>query len=163
VPAPLLTAEQALTMLAATPVRIAGLTAGLTPAQLQTPPQPDEWSANDVLAHLRACADVRGGTILTMIAQDAPTLRAINPRTWIKQTDYLEQDFQPSLHAFTQQRADLLAALQSLPPDGWSRMATMTGAGRPLKRTVLFYAGWLVIHERPHIKQIARIVATILK
>jgi hypothetical protein len=159
-PARLLTAEQALTMLAETPARIADLTAGLTPAQLRTPPHPDEWSVNDVLAHLRACADVRGGAILTMIAQDAPTLRAINPRTWIKQTDYLEQDFQPSLHAFTQQRAGLLAALQSLPPDGWSRSATMTGAGRPLERSVLFYADWLAIHERPHFKQIERIVNT---
>jgi hypothetical protein len=159
-PTPSLTTEQALTLLAATPVRIAALTAGLAPAQLQTPPEPGEWSANDVLAHLRSCADVRGGTILTMIAQDTPTLRTVNPRTWIKKTDYLEQDFQPSLHAFTQQRADLLAALQSLPPDGWSRTATMTGAGRPIERTVLFYADWLAIHERPHIKQIEHIVST---
>jgi hypothetical protein len=150
--------EQVLTLLATTPARIAALTAGLTPAQLQTPPQPDEWSANAVLAHLRACDDVRGGAILTMIAQDAPTLRAVNPRTWIKQTDYLEQEFLPSLGAFAKQRADLVALLESLPPDGWSRTAIVTGAGRPLERTVLFYAEWLAIHERPHVKQIEHIV-----
>jgi hypothetical protein len=44
-------------MLAATSPRLVALTANLTPAQLRTPPQPDEWSANDVLAHLRACAE----------------------------------------------------------------------------------------------------------
>ncbi|MGD9893975.1 MAG: DinB family protein [Dehalococcoidia bacterium] len=159
-PTQLLTVDQALTSLAATPTRIATLTVGLTPAQLQTAPQPDEWSANDVLAHLRACADIRGGTILTMLAQDAPTLRTVSPRTWIKKTDYLEQAFQPSLRAFAQQRADLLTALQSLPPDGWSRTATITGAGRPLEHSVLFYADWLAIHERPHIKQIERIVSS---
>jgi hypothetical protein len=161
VPIRSLTSEQVLTMLAATPARIADLTAGLTPAQLRTPPQPDEWSVNDVLAHLRACADVRGGSVVAILNQDHPTLRAVNPRTWIKQTDYLEQEFQPSFQAFAKQRADLLAVLEPLPPDGWLRSATVTGAGRPLERTVLHYAEWVAIHERPHIKQIERIVGTL--
>jgi hypothetical protein len=34
----------------------------------------------------------------------------------------------------------------------------VTGAGKPLERTVLFYAQWLARHERPHVKQIERIV-----
>jgi hypothetical protein len=92
-----LTIEQVLTLLAETPPRVAELTAGLAPDQLHAAPNPDEWSANDVLAHLRACADVWGNCIVTKMVQDAPTLRAVNPRTWIKKTNYLEQDFQPSL------------------------------------------------------------------
>lgn len=155
-----LTTEQVLTLLAETPGRIAALTDGLAPVQLHTPPNPDEWSANDVLAHLRACADVWGGCIGAIIAEDRPTLRAVNPRTWIKQTDYLELEFRPSLRSFTTQRADLLAALQSLPPESWFRAATVTGAGKPLERTVLFCAEWLACHERPHVKQIERIVNT---
>ena len=147
-------------MLAETPPRIAALTAGLGLAQLHTAPNPGEWSANDVLAHLRACADVWGDCIATIIAQDTPAIRAVNPRTWIKKTDYLEQEFQPSLHAFTTQRANLLAVLEPLAPEGWSRAATVTGAGKVLERTVLFYAQWLAVHERPHLKQIKRIVNT---
>ena len=60
-----LTIEQVLTLLAETPPRIAALTAGLAPAQLRTAPNHDEWSANDVLAHLRACADMWGDCIVT--------------------------------------------------------------------------------------------------
>lgn len=160
-PRRLLAIEQVLTILVETPPRIAALTAGLVPAQLHTAPNPDHWSANDVLAHLRACADVWGKCIVTIIAQDTPTLRAVNPRTWIKQTDYLEQEFQPSLRAFTAQRTELLAVLESLVPEGWSRSATVTGAGKPLERTVLSYAQWIARHERPHLKQIERIVNTI--
>ena len=155
-----LTTEQILTMLAATPPRIAALTAGLGPAQLHTSPNHDEWSARDVLAHLRACADMWGSCIVAMLAEDRPTIKAVNPTTWIKKTDYLEQDFQPSLQAFTTQRAELLAVLEPLPPEGWSRAATVTGAGRVLERTVLFYAEWLARHERPHVKQIERTVKT---
>lgn len=153
-----LTIEQVLTLLAATPPRIVALTADMSSAQLRTAPNPGEWSANDVLAHLRSCADVWGGCMATIIAEDAPTIRAINPTTWIKTTNYLELDFQTSLQAFTTQRTELLAVLEPLAPDVWSRAATVTGAGKPLVRTVLGYARWLALHERPHIKQIERIV-----
>ena len=152
------TIEQILTILAGTPTRIAALTADLVPAQLQSTPNRDEWSANDVLAHLRSCADVWGNCIELILAQDRPTIRAINPRTWIKQTDYPEQEFQPSLRAFTTQRNKLLAVLEPLTPEDWSRRAKVTGAGKPLALTVLSYAERLALHERPHVKQIQRIV-----
>jgi hypothetical protein len=160
VPKGLLTIEQVLTLLAETPPRIAALSAGLAQDQLHGSPTLDEWSANDVLAHLRACADVWGGCIAVIIAEEGPTLRAVNPRTWIKQTDYLELEFQPSLRAFATQRAELLAILEPLPAEGWARAATVTGAGKVLERTVLFYADWLARHERPHVKQIERILTS---
>ena len=87
-------------------------------------------------------------------------LKAVNPTTWIKKTNYPEQEFQPSLQAFTAQRAELLAMLKPLAPEAWSRMATVTGAGKPRERTVHTYAQWPANHERSHIKQIERIVNT---
>ena len=86
------TSEQALTLLTATPMRLAELTANRTPAQLRTPPPLNEWSTNDVLAHLRSCADMWGAAIAVILAQDKPTFRAINPTTWIKQTNYPDLD-----------------------------------------------------------------------
>jgi len=161
VPDTSLTPEQVLTLLAAAPPRLAALTSDLAPAQLRTAPTLDAWSANEVLAHLRACADVWGGCIVAMLAEDRPTLRAINPRTWIKRTNYLDLDFRPSFDAFAAQRAELLAVLEPLPPGDWARAATVTGAGKVLERTVLFYARWLAGHERPHLKQVERIVNTL--
>jgi hypothetical protein len=152
---------QVLTLLAETPPRLAHLTEGLTPEDLWTAPAPDVWSAIDVLAHLRACADVWGDCIATMLAEDTPTLRAINPRAWLARTDYREQEFPSSLQVFAAQRAALLAVLEPLPPDGWSRAATVTGAGKPLERTVLDYARPLTEHEQPHIKQIARLMSDV--
>jgi hypothetical protein len=161
VPGSSFTIEQVLTLLAATPPRLAALTADASPAQLRTAPAPDEWSANDVLAHLRACADVWGDCIRTMLAADVPTLRAINPTTWIERTDYRDLAFRPSLGTFAAQRAALLAVLEPLPPDGWARSATVTGAGAVLTRTVLSCAQRLARHERPHLKQVERIVTAV--
>jgi hypothetical protein len=76
----------------------------------------------------------------------------------VKKTDYRQLEFQSSLRSFTKQRSDLLEALEQLPPKGWSRSATVTGAGVALVRTVHFYAQRLAMHERTHVKQIARMV-----
>lgn len=145
-------------MLAATPARLADLTAGLPPAQLLAPPEPGEWSARDVLAHLRACADMWGRTIALILREDRPTFKAVNPTTWIKQTDYRELEFRPSLQAFAAQRAELLAVLQPLAPGAWSRTATVTGAGKPRQRSVHTYGLWLANHEQMHVRQVERIV-----
>lgn len=162
-PQALLPIEEVLTLLAETPTRIAAATRGLTEAQFHKSPIRGEWSVNEVLAHVRACADVRGEHIRTILAEDHPTFRAVNPRTYMKTTDYLDLEFRPSFRAFTKQRAGLLALLKQLSRRGWARAARVTGAGATLERTVLFYADWVAIHERPHVKQveeIARIVAS---
>ena len=152
-----LTIEQVLTLLEETPRRIAAATRGLTEVQLHRSPERGEWSANEVLAHVRACADLRGEPIRTILAENHPTFRAVNPRTWIKQTDYLDLEFRRSFRAFAKQRAELLALLQPLPRKAWSRGATVTVWGAALERTVLFYADWVARHERPHVKQVEHI------
>lgn len=149
--------ETILTILKETPSRLAKMTAGLTLGRLHTAPSAGEWSANEILAHLRACNEVWGGYyMMTILAQDHPTIKAINPRTWIKDTDYLEQEFHSSLRAFTRQRKKLLANLEPLSPKDWTRKNTLIGAGKPLQQTLLSHADGLARHERAHLKQIER-------
>lgn len=149
--------EKVVTVLSETPKRLAALTTGLTPVQLRATPGQNEWSANDVLAHLRACADVWGGCILRIVAEERPTLRAVNPRAWIDSTDYPTLEFRPSLRTFIKQRDELLEVLDRLLNKSWSRSATVTGAGAPLERSVLDYAERLARHERAHVRQVERI------
>lgn len=151
-----LTREQVLSVLAEGPPRITAVCEGVADDRLHARPTSEEWSPNEVLAHLRSCADVWGDCIRAILREDRPTLKAVNPRTWIEQTTYRTDDFRPSLVAFTAQRQQLLALLHPLPPEAWERSARVVGAGRPLERSVLSYAQWLATHERPHLKQIAR-------
>jgi DinB superfamily len=149
--------DKILAILKETPPRLTTLISGLMPVQLQTAPSAGEWSVNDVLAHLRACDDVWGNYyIMSIITQDKPTIKARNPRTWIKDTDYLQQDFPSSLRAFTKQRRKLLSVLESLSPEDWARTNTLIGAGKPLQQTLLSHADGLARHERAHLKQIER-------
>jgi hypothetical protein len=158
-----MTTEQVLTALAAAPARIAEITADLRYAQLHASPAEGEWSANEVLAHLRSCADVWGNCIVTILNQDQPIIRAMDPRTWTRRTNYPDLEFRLSLDAYIWQRNGLLDILKPLRPDTWLRTATVTGAGKPLIRSVHFYAQWLAHHEKPHLKQIRNIAGIVKK
>ena len=154
----LMTIEQILAILRQTPDRLTELTADVTGSQLRVAPEPGEWSVVEVLAHLRSCADVWGDAIETIVVTDHPTIRAVDPTTWIETTDYRELEFAPSLQAFTRQRDRQLALLGHLPNEGWSRSATVLGAGKPLELTVRSYADRLTRHERTHWRQVAKTV-----
>jgi len=147
------TREQILTVLTTTPDRLAAVTREVAADRVRTRQAEGEWSAHEVLAHLRSCGDVWGASIDRLVAEDEPTIRAVNPTTWIEDTDYPSWEFGESLAAFTAQRSDLLKVLAEA---DWSRAGTFTGAGRPLVRTVGSFAERLARHERPHVRQIER-------
>lgn len=155
-----LTSDQIINLLETLPQRMAELTGGLTAAQLHSRSDPDTWSMNEILAHLRTCADVWGGCIQSIVTEDRPLIRAVNPRTWARSTNYEKLEFRQSFAAFASQRADLLAFLRHLSIDQWARTATVTVAGRPFERTPLYYGQWLAEHERSHVKHIERMVKT---
>lgn len=160
-PRQLIGCEEVLSILRETPNRLVELTDGLSETQLHAAPVPGEWSVTEILAHLRSCADVGGNAIETILTTDHPTIRAVNPTTWIKRTDYAELAFSASCAAFTKQRDQLLVVLSQVPKERWSRPATVIGAGKPLERTVHSYASWLARHERAHWRQVAKTVRTV--
>ena len=139
--------------------RMTALTAGLPPARLEAPAGPGEWSANEILAHLRACADVWGGNIAKILAADHPKFAGTNPRTWMRKTDYPQWKFEDAFRAFTVQREALLTTLAGLVPADWERSATVTAYGQPNERTLRSYAAQLAEHERVHVTQMERALA----
>src|SRR5690606_2013463 len=157
-PDPLLPINTILSRLAEYPQRIHAVTADLSEAKLHTHPAPDEWSANDVLAHVRACADVWGSYIARILSQDRPAIQAVSPRRYIDQTDYLEQEFTASLQAVTAQRAKLLEVLPVWAAEGWERQAIVTGVGNAIVRTLRSYSDRMTRHEREHVHQTEQLV-----
>lgn len=146
--------EQILSYLEEGPQRIQKATAGLAPELLLRPPSVEEWPVRDIVAHLHACGDVWGGHILAILAEDHPERRGINPRTWIEQTGYLEQDFDSLFRSYASQRAKLLAVLRTLPPEGWLRSARIVAYGQGFDHSVQFFGEKMARHERTHVRQI---------
>src|SRR5689334_15788386 len=115
--------EKILALLAETPRRIAACTDGLSGPPLQPAPDAKAWSAADILAHLRACADLWTYSIYAILAEENPTLPDIDERKWAKVTGYASRPFADSFQVFCLQRETLLGVLRSLPPQGWERPA----------------------------------------
>jgi len=145
-------------LLTTTPQRIASATRGLSGGELNWRPTADSWSVNEILAHLRCCADVWGESIMKILKQDNPTFRYISARGWISKTNYLELEFNASFFAFRTQREDLIKTLRALPREGWSRRANVKAASKLREETVLSYAQRLADHKCGHCEQIDRVL-----
>lgn len=144
--------------LSLTPRRIASLAKGQQPARLHQKPDENTWSPNEVLAHLRACADVWGNDILRIIAQDHPILRYVSPRSWIRKTNYPDLTFGTSLEGFIKQRRELLKTLEGLPCGDWSRSAAFKVSTKMREQSVFDCAVRMAEHESKHCEQIKRLI-----
>jgi hypothetical protein len=143
-----------LKLLEETPRRIASVSRGVDGTRLHIKPEGDSWSANDILAHLRSCADVWGKTIQEMLINDNPTLPHVHPRQWVKKTDYPRLDFHESLKAFTSQRKELLKVLKNLAFADWSRTSMIKGR----EHTIFTQVRRMATHENVHCDQIKEIL-----
>ena len=140
--------------LAEAPRRIAVATKGLPKPRLTLRTEEEPWSVNDILAHLRASADVREKFIDIMLTQDHPTVRYISPRSYIRKTNYPDLAFHESFGAYKKQRNELLKRLGDLSIKDWSRSAII----KERTETVFSYTRYLTEHESAHCEQIEELV-----
>ena len=146
--------EKYLGLLSNTSRRIMKATQGFDDLRLQYKIDKKAWSVNDILAHLRSCADVWGGSIEAMLAQVTPTLPYRHPRQWIKKTNYPDLMFQESFQAFLMQRNNLLNVLNNLSIEDWSRAAII----KHREHTVFSETRRMALHEDIHCQQIEELL-----
>jgi DinB family protein len=138
--------EKYLRILSETPQQIAQAAKGLEEVKSDR----KSWSANDILAHLRACADLWTHSIYAMLAENDPVFSDINERKWAKVTRYDELLFAESFQAFSLQRMNLSRVLKALPFESWERSAIIFER----KHTVFTQTRRMAKHEQEHVQQI---------
>ena len=141
--------EKYLRMISETPHRILGSATGPEEAHLQSKSDEKPWSANDILAHLRSCADLWTHSIYAMLAENGPVFSDIDERKWAKVTRYAELPFKESFQAFSLQRENLLRVLRALPFESWERSAMIFER----KHTVFTQVRRMAKHEKEHCEQ----------
>ncbi len=121
-------------------------TKGVGIARLDDKPDKKSWSANDILAHLRACADIWTHSIYAMLAEKEPVLPDINERKWAKVAGYADVPFTESFQAYVLQRENLLRVLKVLSFEDWEKSAMIFGR----KHTVFSQVRRMAKHEAEH-------------
>ena len=146
--------EKYLRIISETPQQIEQVAKGLEEARLQFKANAKSWSVNDILAHLRSCADLWTHSIYAMLAENEPMFSDIDQRKWAKITRYAELPFKESFQAFSLQRENLLRVLKVLPFESWERSAIIFER----KHTVFSQVRRLAKHEAEHCEQIASLL-----
>lgn len=137
------------------PLRIGKAISKVQAERLHVRTDEEPWSVSDILAHLRACSDVWGETIMTILTEDNPTQRYKSPRAFMKRPKYLDKEFAIALASYTQERQKLVKVLTNLDGVGWARPGTYTGTTpRHRNQTVWSLTNRIVGHEQPHLEQI---------
>jgi hypothetical protein len=142
--------EKYLNLLNQTSRRLTKATKGFEKTRLKTRTKEQPWSVNDILAHLRSCADVWGGSIAAMLAEQKPTIPDRHPRQWVRKTNYPKLSFPESFKAFVAQRKKLLKVLKGLSFEDWSRAGIIKGR----EHTVFTQVRRMALHEQVHCEQI---------
>lgn len=165
--------RQRLARLERTPEELAVAIQGQNDTILSRRPDTRNWSAKEVVCHLR---DIEEQFILrfrTMLAMEDPKFLTLgdmpphlsewglaegdgaplDPDRWAEERQYLRHDTDAALRAFGKRRAETLAFLRALTPEQWQRGSLHTTLGR------MTFDDWVTLiaaHDDNHLAQLNR-------
>jgi hypothetical protein len=140
-----------LNRLAAVPARIGRAVARLSDTDKHLSSSNSEWSASQILAHLRASDDILSHRLYAILTRDNPVLPAYDERRWVEIAGYLQADVELSLNVFTLRRAELVTMLRQVAREDWQRLGN-----HEIKGAISLFqvATALLEHEEEHCVQL---------
>ena len=139
-------------------------------------PDARNWSATEIVCHLRDVEELFLTRFMTMLAMDEPKILAfsaapadlaawgiggsighpLDPDRWADERQYRRNDPREALASFARRRGETLALLGRLGLSEWQRGGRHPTRGRI---TIAEYAGALVAHDANHLAQLHRALA----
>ncbi len=138
-----------LAQLTDTPLKLRQMVTGLNNDDLHWSLGPKAWSIVEILAHVRACADVWTFSMYAMLTENQPNLPLLDERRWAKTLGYAALTFETSFNTFAAQREDLVRTLRGLSPEQWERSGQIEGRNH----SVFSQARRMALHEVEHLTQ----------
>jgi hypothetical protein len=126
--------------------------AGVTDAELDARPGPDEWSSREIVHHLADSEMTSAIRLRKLLAEDDPTIQGYDEPEFARRLHY-ERPLEGSLVAFKGARESTASLLATLSEGDWARSGTHTESGPYGVET------WLQIyaaHGHDHADQIRR-------
>lgn len=146
--------DELLFRLSDVPLRIARAVEGYNETALHTASVEGEWSAADILAHMRASDAIVAYRAYVLLTRDNPTLLAYDERHWAEVARYVESNFRSSLALYALHRAEMVNMLRHTNLEDWQRAGLHEERG-PV--SLLDVVTSLVEHEEEHCAQLENI------
>lgn len=142
--------------LKATALDLVSLVGGIDAVRLAREPEPDEWSAAMVVAHLADSELIAGMRLRMMLTLDRPRLETLDGELWVHRFGPLEPGVRDSLQRWRSQREANTRVLEAITEEEWQLVGIHAERG-PV--TVVSIAEGMVAHDREHLDQIRRALA----
>jgi len=130
------------------------LVADMTQAEAQVRPEPESWSALEVICHLydEEREDFRQRLDI-MLHRPQDPLPDIDPQGWVTARQYSQRDLAEMVEKFKAERAQSLVWLKELSAPNWE--AVYTNQWGSMKAGDMF-AAW-VAHDNLHMRQLVEL------
>lgn len=144
-----------LDVLASTPEKIEDMCAELDLAVLQKAPEPGEWSAEEVLAHMLDAEVVHSFRWRLTLAQPGATLHGFDQEAWTK---LAHPSFPEMLAAFSSLRRANVWLAEETPTSEWGKTAEHVERG---PQTFELLLQTVAGHDLAHLKQLEQTLAAV--
>lgn len=124
-------------------------------------PEPEKWCLLEIICHLydEEREDFKIRTKYVLANPEKP-LPPIDPVSWVKDRNYIKQNFSEKLKAFLYERQQSILWLESLRKPNWENEYNHANLGKMSAN--LFLSNWLA-HDYLHIRQILNLKFSYLK
>ncbi len=119
-------------------------------------PDDKNWSALEVLCHLRDTEESFMTRFQTIMAMDEPKFPPAEPDRWPSERQYLRNDAREAIEAFRIRRDESLKFLRGLRPEQMQRGGIHATRGR---MTIVDFVGLMAWHDDNHLDQLKRALA----
>jgi uncharacterized damage-inducible protein DinB len=146
--------DEPLSVIAATPAKLAEMVKGISDAEARFTPAPGKWSIRQQVAHLVDAEYAMSMRMRWAAAEPGKAIVAFDQDKWAAAAKYDQTPLELSLATFTAARHWTLALLRGLGPAQWEGFVVHEERGKEtLPHLVKMMAG----HDRNHLRQIAEL------
>lgn len=150
--------ERVVGVLEATPGQLEALLGGVSDTAAEARPGAEEWSAVEIVAHLRGSDDLLVSRLFHALIVDDVAFGEVSERRWAEVAGYQRLPLADLLRGFAARCAELVHALRGLDDADWQRAGQHATRGR---QTVLSIATHLAEHELEHLEQLQAAVGSV--
>jgi uncharacterized damage-inducible protein DinB len=131
----------------------AAVVKNVSDAQLTKRPDPENWSAKEVVCHVRDTEESFMMRFLSIMAMDDPKFLPVEPDRWAVERQYQRNDVQEALAALKTRREETLRFFRGLKPEQWERGGIHATRGRMTLKDFVELMAW---HDDNHLDQLKR-------
>ena len=145
--------EEQMARMARTASDFAAAIAGVSDAALSRRPDDKNWSAREVVCHVRDIEESFMARFQAIMLMDEPTFLPVEPDRWAEERQYQRNDVMEALQAFRTRREESLRFLRGLKPGQWERGGIHATRGH---MSIKDFVGLMVWHDDNHLDQLTR-------